>query len=119
MGAERVALITGVNGFCGRHLAAHLFAAGYRVAGFDLGDGPPPDLPLYQGDIADPAAVAAVLNRVQPDAIVHLAALLNPRLPYDALHRVNALGTLNLLDAARTACPLISDFSLNFCSERK
>ena len=105
MRPERVALITGANGFCGRHLAAHLLDSGYRVAGFDLGDGPPPDLDLYRGDIADAVAVESTLAEVQPEVIFHLAALLNPRLPYDTLHRVNALGTLNLLDAARAVCP--------------
>ncbi len=105
MHPERVALITGANGFCGRHLAAHLLDSGYRVAGFDLGDGPPPDLALYRGDIADAAAVEATLAEVRPDVIFHLAALLNPGLPYDALHRVNARGTLSLLDSVRVACP--------------
>jgi GDP-4-dehydro-6-deoxy-D-mannose reductase len=102
---ERVALITGANGFCGRHLAAHLLNSGYRVAGFDLEAGPNPDLALYRGDISDTVAVEAMLAEVRPEAIFHLAALLNPRLPYDTLHRVNARGTLNLLEAARAACP--------------
>lgn len=105
MHPEWVALITGANGFCGHHLAAHLREAGYRVAGFDQSDGPPPDLALYRGDVADQAGVEAVLAEVRPDVIFHLAALLSPRLPYEALHQVNALGTLRLLEAARTACP--------------
>jgi len=105
MRPEPVALITGANGFCGRHLAAHLLDSGYRVAGFDLGDGPPPDLALVRGDIADRAAIEGALAEVQPAVVFHLAALLNPRLPYDTLHRVNAQGTLNLLDAARAVCP--------------
>jgi GDP-4-dehydro-6-deoxy-D-mannose reductase len=105
MSPERVALITGASGFCGQHLAAHLREAGYRVAGFDLGDGPPPDLPLYRGDITNAATIEAVLAEVRPGVIFHLAALLNPRLTYETLHRVNALGTLNLLDAVRAVCP--------------
>lgn len=104
MRRARVALITGVNGFTGRHLAAHLRDSGYRVAGFDLSNALP-DVALHQGDITDSAAVETTLAEIRPDVIFHLAALLNPRLPYETLHRVNAQGTLNLLDAVRTGCP--------------
>lgn len=98
-------LITGVNGFCGRHLATHLSAAGYRVAGLDRDRGSTPGPDFHQADVTDAQALQAILKATRPDIVFHLAALLNPRLPYDALHQVNVLGTLNLLDAVRTVCP--------------
>ncbi|MDX9832253.1 MAG: GDP-mannose 4,6-dehydratase [Anaerolineae bacterium] len=98
-------LITGVNGFCGRHLAAHLSAAGYGVAGLDRDRGLPLGPDFYQADVTDAKALQAILEAARPDIVFHLAALLNPRLPYDALHQVNVLGTLSLLDAVRTVCP--------------
>jgi GDP-4-dehydro-6-deoxy-D-mannose reductase len=60
---------------------------------------------LYEGDLLDAGRLHAVLDEVRPAFIFHLAALTNPRLDYQELHRVNALGTLALLDAVRQACP--------------
>ncbi|HSJ53227.1 MAG TPA: GDP-mannose 4,6-dehydratase [Anaerolineae bacterium] len=100
-----VALITGANGFCARHLQAHLVASGLQVAGLDRDAASQPTQRFYQADVTDTPRLEAVLARVQPDLIFHLAALLNPRLDYAELHRVNALGTLSLLRAVRAACP--------------
>lgn len=103
--ARPKALVTGAAGFCGRHLVAHLVESGYHVAGLDReGDASHLDT-LYRGDVLDCEQVRAVLDREKPNVIFHLAALTNPRLDYAELHRVNALGTLALLTAARQARP--------------
>lgn len=107
--------VTGIAGFVGRHLLAHLAAAGgAEVHGTDhlpLDQVPDaeslrPGLAGYRAlDVADAAAVGAWMRDGNPDAVVHLAAqasgaesLLHPAQTY----RVNALGALNLLDAARS-----------------
>ncbi len=98
-------LITGVAGFCGRHLASYLLGLGYDVVGFDRESRPHVGLTTYAGDITDNAQFRAILGKVQPDVIFHLAALIDSRLEYHELHRVNALGTQSLFDAMRQVCP--------------
>lgn len=102
---SKTALITGVAGFVGRHLAAHLLSAGYGVAGLDLVQAPIAGVALYAGDLADAAHMEWVLSTVRPGVVFHLAALTDPRLPYEELHRANALGTLSLLSAVQRASP--------------
>ena len=89
------ALITGAQGFVGRHLTEHLSARGDDVVGVDRHDG--------GVDITDGAAVLALLEQVQPEVIYHLAGWADVggswRAPVEAF-RVNAEGTLNVLNAA-------------------
>ena len=107
MTKKHVALVTGATGFCGGNLVTQLLASGYDVVGFDRESRPRADLTAYVGDITDNARLRAILGKVQPDVIFHLAALTNPRLEYQELHRVNALGTLSLLDAVHQVCPKV------------
>ena len=99
------ALVTGATGFCGQHLVSHLLQAGYDVSGLDCTDRARPGTTIHKADINDMARVQAILAIVQPDVLLHLAALTNPRIDYQELHRVNALGTLTLLEAVHQVCP--------------
>ncbi len=74
------ALITGITGFAGGHLAAHLLACGNvevfgiaheRGYGLDHLDRP---VEIVIGNMQDPQVVADVLSEVKPDHIYHLAA---------------------------------------------
>lgn len=91
-------LVTGSKGFTGRYLVAELESAGYEVMG--LGSHPS-DAPGYvQADLTDSEALKSALASVQPDVVVHLAALAfvghgDP----SAFYRVNLMGTRNLLEA--------------------
>lgn len=91
-------LITGAAGFVGGHLASHLREQGDEVIGIDRG----PD----GVDITDAEAIAAVIGRVQPTAIYHLAGWADVggswKAPVEAF-RANAEGTLNVLSAASDA----------------
>ena len=96
------ALVTGGNGFVGRHLVAALRARGYSVLSAgresDLGE---LDLPL---DLADLSNLRAVLEIAQPEVIFHLAAqAFVPDANRDPLgtYDTNALGTARLFEAAR------------------
>lgn len=97
-------LITGLAGFTGRHLAAELQAHGWQVHG--LGHGAAPGLEHYQPvDLCDALAVRAAVEQVQPDAVVHLAAIaFVAHGNADAMYQVNLLGTRHLL-AALAALP--------------
>jgi UDP-glucose 4-epimerase len=67
------ALITGVSGFIGQHLARHLVAEGWDVAGCDHHPLPPgsPAIDFRQCDVRE-----AGLGKL--DAIFHLAAIVGP-----------------------------------------
>lgn len=91
------ALVTGAAGFVGRHLVAHLAEHGHEVVGIDREHGV---------DLLDPDGLSRALADAAPDAVYHLggwsdvgASWHEPR----AAFRVNAEGTLNLLEACRSA----------------
>lgn len=103
-GAPRRVLVTGAGGFVARHLIPRLRAA-FPEAALTL-CGPGPDLtPL---DVADAAAVDALVAAVRPDACVHLAAVSAipaARRAPDLAWRVNLLGTLALAGAVLRHAP--------------
>jgi UDP-glucose 4-epimerase len=106
-------LVTGGAGFIGSHLTDHLAALGCRVTVLDnLVNGRRENLAaalatgrveLVVGDITDPATC----DRVVPghDVVFHLACLGVRASLHDPFsnHQVNALGSLQLLAAARRA----------------
>ena len=90
-----LAYLTGGTGFVGAWLLRHLAEEG------DTALAPGPEV-----DVTDAALITADLKAAQPDVVYHLAALANVsqswREPAETF-RVNAVGTLNLLEAA-AAC---------------
>jgi nucleoside-diphosphate-sugar epimerase len=98
-GHGKRALITGLRGFTGYYMARELAAAGYRVFGTVLpGEACGPD--VFEVDLCDRAAVAAAVEQVQPDVVVHLAGIAFVAHADAALmYRVNVVGTRNLLEA--------------------
>ena len=101
-------LVTGAAGFIGSHLADRLVADGHEVIGIDdmsSGHNTPEHTELLRMDVADPALVTLAAER-RPEVICHLAAQVSVRVSVgdparDA--RVNVLGTVNMLEAARAA----------------
>lgn len=96
------ALITGINGFTGHYMAAELSAAGYRV--FGLGSISSDEENYFQVDLTDLNALSAVLARVQPHVVVHLAAIaFVGHGDAKAFYDVNLVGSRNLLEAISRA----------------
>lgn len=96
--ASKRALVTGVNGFTGRYMAAELQANGYEVIGTGSQPSAAPD--YHQVDLADGPGLRALLAELQPDVIVHLAAIaFVGHGAADAFYQVNLIGTRNLLEA--------------------
>ncbi|GAC1427363.1 MAG: GDP-mannose 4,6-dehydratase [Candidatus Velthaea sp.] len=96
-------LVTGANGFVGRHLVAALEARGHDVVRSGHGVYDERTLPL---DLHDPLNIRGVIDVARPDAIAHLAAQsFVPASIDDPLETfaVNATGTLHLLEAVRAA----------------
>lgn len=92
------ALVTGASGFTGRYLIQALKARGFKVVGFGSST-TDADVTLAC-DLTDKAAVASAVGQVQPDWVIHLAALaFVGHADQEAFYRVNLFGTLNLLEA--------------------
>ncbi len=93
------ALITGINGFCGRHLAQHLEGAGLRVFGLDVAhEGEPTCEQYFSADICDTERMKGILRESSPDLVFHLAAVIKSPEP-GILYRNNVLGTVSLLES--------------------
>jgi len=93
------ALITGIHGFTGHYLAQSLRAAGYRVFGTALSPSAE-EQDVIAVDLSDRAAVQRMAEEVQPDVVVHLAAIaFVAHSDIEAMYRVNLLGTRHLLEA--------------------
>ena len=96
--ASKRALVTGINGFTGRYMAAELRANGYEVIGTGSQPSAAPD--YHQVDLADGPGLRALLAELQPDVVVHLAAIaFVGHGAADAFYQVNLIGTRNLLEA--------------------
>jgi len=86
------AYVTGGSGFVGTWLTEHLLACGDEVTSRDI-----------EVDVTDFAAQAASVRQVSPDVVYHLAGLAHVGRSWEdpeRTFRVNALGTLSVLEAA-------------------
>jgi GDPmannose 4,6-dehydratase len=111
------ALITGITGQDGSHLAELLLSKGYRVSGmvrrastenFQRIEHLRSRLELYQGDLLDQTSIARVLEQVVPDEVYNLAAMSFVPTSWQQpvlTAEFTALGVTRLLDAIRQTCP--------------
>jgi GDP-4-dehydro-6-deoxy-D-mannose reductase len=111
---EMKVLVTGADGFVGRHLVARLMKEGHEVrAACRPTTDPPTWLPASWRDVVqvvpfeltDPASIRSALSQGL-DAVVHLAAVASVREAREDPGRawvVNAAGTARLLDAVVAA----------------
>ncbi|APX14379.1 NAD-dependent epimerase/dehydratase family protein [Tateyamaria omphalii] len=115
--------MTGAAGFVGFHLARRMLDAGWTVVGYDgLTPYYSPALKQarldrlqdhdafshHQGMLEEEGRITALVDRVQPDVIIHLAAQAGVRYSIDAPHsytRSNLMGTHEVLEAARHVAP--------------
>lgn len=88
------AFVTGGHGFVGTWLVRHLEVQGDEVVSPHASE----------VDITDPAAIAKAVHDSGPDAVYHLAGFAHVGQSWQRPHEVfevNAIGTLNVLEAAR------------------
>lgn len=97
-------LLTGAHGFTGAHLVPQLQAAGWEVWAVDriqhgANSVVPPER-CVQADLLDDVALQAAVQRVAPQAVIHLAAIaFVGHGSADDFYRVNLVGTRHLLQA--------------------
>lgn len=97
------ALITGIGGFTGRYMAAELKESGYQIFGTDFSCVSSDN--IFSVDLCDRGKVAEMVAAVQPEVIVHLAAIsFVAHGDVEQIYRVNIVGTRNLLEALATRC---------------
>lgn len=107
-------LVTGASGFVGPYLLQRLRADGHEVVATSSDGLPPPAWESDAGvvwrrlDVRDGASIEATLGDVQPEAIVHLAAVSSVARSWtdpEGTWDVNASGTHRLARWAATLCP--------------
>ncbi len=127
MSIRRKILVTGSNGLIGSEVVAWFSQSGWEVHGIDNNQraiffGPQGDTRKnqqrlqntyagyrhYEEDIRDRQGMISLVKQIGPDAIVHTAAQPShdraAQIPYDDFD-TNAVGTFNLLEAARQFAP--------------
>lgn len=120
-------LVTGSSGLIGSEVCRHFAQLGWKIHGVDNNQrevffGPQGttrwnqrrlqaelgDFEHHELDVRDRNGILGLVERIKPDAIVHTAAQPShdraADIPFDDFD-TNAVGTLNLLEAARRSCP--------------
>ena len=107
------ALVTGITGQDGRHLADLLTAKGYQVFGLIRGQANPkaemildenPALELVDGDLRDLTSLIAAVEQVQPDEVYNLGAISFVQLSFkqaELTAEITGLGVLRMIEAVR------------------
>jgi GDP-4-dehydro-6-deoxy-D-mannose reductase len=98
-------LVTGGNGFVGRHLLAELRARSHDAVSAAHGVLEPGDIAFDLGDLAN---VKRVVERARPDIIFHLAAHASVAQAASSpleTYRANVLGTAYVVEALREYAP--------------
>ncbi len=111
MQSERIAVVGG-TGFLGSHLSEYLLAQGHEVLVVARGVRGTSALPDHErlrfeaANVVERSAVSAIFRSFRPDVVYHLACHSDSGESVDQMQnclQVNALGTLNTLQAAISA----------------
>jgi GDPmannose 4,6-dehydratase len=115
--SKKIALITGITGMDGSHLAELLLEKDYEVHGIirrtstfntDRIDHIFDKLKLHYGDVTDPLVISNLISQIQPDEVYNLAAQSHVKVSFEIPYytaQCDGLGTLTVLEAVRNHCP--------------
>jgi len=119
---SKKALITGITGMVGSHLADFLISdTDWEIHGMCRWRSPLINLEnqidrinkkdrlhIHYGDLRDPISIDAIIKKVKPDYIFHLAAQSFPKTSFDSpldTYETNIQGTETVLNSAKNFCP--------------
>lgn len=116
---DKTALITGTTGQDGSYLSELLLDKGYKVYGMIRRSSvntteriahliPNPNFELIEGDITDASCMHRLISGIKPDEAYNCAAQSDVGFSFYApseTFNVNAIGTLNILEAIRLTSP--------------
>lgn len=116
---KKRALITGISGQDGSYLSEYLLSINYEVFGIVRRNSTPEHqesrishlenkIHTFYADLLDAGSLEQIMSKVLPDEIYNLAAQSHVRISSDIPQftcQVNAIGTLNMLEAYRKICP--------------
>jgi GDPmannose 4,6-dehydratase len=115
--SNKKALITGITGQDGSHLAELLLEKGYEVHGIirrcssfntERIDHIYDRIKLHYGDLTDPLVISDLVTKIQPDEVYNLGAQSHVRVSFEIPYytaQVDGLGTLVVLEAVKNHCP--------------
>lgn len=130
----KTALITGITGQDGSYLSEFLLEKGYTVYGlirrsssFNTGriehlykdPHTPARYKLLYGDLTDSANLIAIINQIKPDEIYNLGAQSHVKVSFELPEytaNVDAMGTLRILEAIRSAGMNLNQTSVHLFS---
>ena len=113
---KKVAVITGITGQSGSHLADLLLEKDYEVHGIirrcstfntDRIDHIFDRIKLHYGDLTDPLVISNLISEIQPDEVYNLAAQSHVKVSFEIPYytaQVDGLGTLAILEAVKNHC---------------
>jgi GDPmannose 4,6-dehydratase len=111
----KTALITGITGQDGRHLAKLLLSKNYQVFGMvnrqrddlaNLLESELPEVIQVRGDLADSASLNHVISDTEPDEVYNLGAISFVGMSFkqpELTCNITGLGVIRLLEAVRTS----------------
>ena len=114
---KKVAIITGITGMDGSHLAELLLEKGYEVHGIirrcstfntDRIEHIFDKIKLHYGDLTDPLVISNLISEIQPDEVYNLGAQSHVKVSFEIPYytaQVDGLGTLAVLEAVKNHCP--------------
>ena len=100
-------LVTGANGFLGQHLCHYFSSKGLNISGVSRGKSRIPEdiqLNYFEADLCNSQQVKAIVGHIQPDVIIHTAAMSKPdecQADKEACLRCNVEATRFLLAALK------------------
>jgi len=109
------ALITGITGMDGSHLADLLLSKGYEVFGLDRRKSMSNRINIshienkitfISGDLADQSGLSRIIKKIQPDEVYNLAAqsfVAESWVTPEATSNISGLGVLRVLEAIRSS----------------
>jgi GDPmannose 4,6-dehydratase len=115
----RKAIITGINGQDGSYLAELLLQKGYEVHGTIRRSSSfntwridhlrkNPMFKWHYADVTDPVSISNLISNIKPEEFYNLAAQSHVKISFEIPYytgQVDAIGTLNVLEAIRTHSP--------------